>query len=208
MKLMTYRAAALALTILAAPAFAQGSAEPNMADMLNDIGVVAGNLQASIGNMTEGMEEAATSREDGARILYQVLAAARAVDEQLGEGSDVWMDLDGLLETWTANRDTAREAGETNDQMNQIADLWQERIDEAQTLQNQIIEQSARSGVLVAQLENQREFILAMYDVATADMVLAQMQQVSSELGEMNASMEAILAQAGTVAGEPAISNQ
>ena len=208
MKLMTYRAAALALTILAAPAFAQGSAEPNMADMLNDIGVVAGNLQASIGNMTEGMEEAANSREDGARILDQVLAAARAVDEQLGEGSDVWMDLDGLLETWTANRDTAREAGETNDQMNQIADLWQERIDEAQTLQNQIIEQSARSGVLVAQLENQREFILAMYDVATADMVLAQMQQVSSELGEMNASMEAILAQAGTVAGEPAISNQ
>lgn len=202
------RAFAFAVTFAASSAFAQSAEEPNMAEMLDNIGMLATGLQTSITNMTDGMETAARSSEEGTRILDEVLAAARAVDSELGEGSQVWTDLDALVTTWGENRDQAREAGEDNPRMNQIADLWQERIDEAQNLQNQIIEQSARSSVLVGQLEDQREFILAMYDVATADMVLAEMQKVSDELGEMNASMEAILAQAGTVAGDPAIAQQ
>lgn len=202
------KAVALAFALAAAPLAAQQSDEPNMAELLDTIGVVAVDLQTSIDGMIAGMARASNSVEEGTRILDEVLAAARAVDSELGTDSEVWTDLNALLDTWTLNRDSAREAGRENARMNEIADLWQARIDEANTLRDQILEQSARSGVLVEQLEDQREFIIAMYAVADADAVLAEMQQVSDELAVMNASMEEILRQAGTVAGQPAVAQQ
>lgn len=202
------KAVALAFALAAAPLAAQQSDEPNMAELLDTIGVVAVDLQTSIDGMIEGMARASNSVEEGTRILDEVLAAARAVDSELGTDSEVWTDLNALLDTWTLNRDSAREAGRENARMNEIADLWQARINDANTLRDQILEQSARSGVLVEQLEDQREFIIAMYAVADADAVLAEMQQVSDELAVMNASMEEILRQAGTVAGEPAVAQQ
>lgn len=196
---MLIRSAALALLIGASFAQAQSDTDNPMADLMAGVTATATNLSSTVETLSERIVASSNSREEGTRMLDEMLAAARDVNDSLDRDSEIWTELNEMIKEWTATRDGLRERIAENPNLEPVMDLWATRIEDANRLRTQILDQSATSQGLVEQIENQREVVLAYYEVGAADAVLMAMQEMSDDLGEMNAQMVEILSQAGIV---------
>jgi uncharacterized protein YyaL (SSP411 family) len=171
--------------------------ENPMAAAFGNVTAVAQSLQDTVANLQANIANSANSAEEGTKMLNEMLEAARGVNESLDKDSEVWVDLNALLSEWSAKRDQTFAAAQDNPAMKKVADLWAERVEQGMALRTQILDQASSSSILVADIEAQREVVLAFFEVGAADAVLASMQQISDQLGEMNAEMQSILATAG-----------
>lgn len=202
---MIIRSAALALLLGASFAHAQSDTDTDtdtgnpMSELMSGVTATANNLSATVDTLSERIVASSNSREEGTRMLDEMLAAARDVNGSLDRDSEIWTELNDLIKEWTATRDGLRERISENPNLEPVMDLWATRIEDANRLRTQILDQSATSQGLVEQIENQREVVLAYYEVGAADAVLAAMQEMSDDLGEMNSQMGEILSQAGVV---------
>lgn len=202
---MIIRSAALALLLGASFAQAQSDTDTDtdtgnpMSELMSGVTATANNLSATVDTLSERIVASSNSREEGTRMLDEMLAAARDVNSSLDRDSEIWTELNDLIKEWTATRDGLRERIPENPNLEPVMDLWATRIEDANRLRTQILDQSATSQGLVEQIENQREVVLAYYEVGAADAVLAAMQEMSDDLGEMNSQMGEILSQAGVV---------
>jgi uncharacterized protein YyaL (SSP411 family) len=187
-------ATALSLAFASAPLMAQ---ENPMAAAFGNVTTVAQSLQDTVANLQANIANSANSAEEGTKMLDEMLEAARGVNESLDRDSEVWVDLNALLSEWSAKRDQTFAAAQDNPAMKNVADLWAERVEQGMALRTQILDQASSSSILVADIEAQREVVLAFFEVGAADAVLASMQQISDQLGQMNAEMQSILATAG-----------
>jgi hypothetical protein len=197
MKLI-YRSVLVALLASATPVVAQ-TEEPDMVELVESVTVIATGLSDRVATLSEVIA-ASTDGDAAARALDEMLEAARQMQADLGRDSDVWRDINAMLEVWSERRDDLRERAVNNQALGPIADTWQARIDEALTLREQILGQSAESQALIDQIEAQREVVIAFYEANLADQALATMRAISDELGQMNEQMTSIVNQAGIVA--------
>lgn len=193
-------AATLAIA-LSGPVVAQ-SESPDIATLIESVSDVSKKLNTTISDFGSRIDASANSAEEGTKLLDEMIAAAKEVHENLDENSEIWGDLNNLMVEWGNKRDDLMKRAANNAALKPIADTWQERIDNAIVLRDQIREQSTDGVVLIEQLESQREVVLALYDAALADQVLATMQQISAELTEMNEAVGAIVDQAEIVGGQ------
>ena len=193
-----YRYAALALLATATPAFAQTN-EPDMVELVESVTTIANGLSTRVSTLSEVIA-ASTDGDAAAKALDEMLEAARQMQADLGSDSQVWTDINAMLEVWAERRDTLRDRAVTNAALAPVADTWQARIDEAMTLREQILKQSSESLALIDQIEAQREVVLAYYEAQLADQALETMRAISDELGQMNDQMTSIVNQAGVVA--------
>tara|TARA_R110002074_G_scaffold283900_2_gene455533 strand:+ start:3590 stop:4267 length:678 start_codon:yes stop_codon:yes gene_type:complete len=168
-----------------------------MAQAMSGVTEVATELQATVAQLSDDIQKSSNSSEEGARVLDEMLAAASNVNNSLDEDSEVWMELNTLLDTWSKKRDELTEKAETNPALQDVANIWQDRVTEGVALRTQILDQATASRLLVEDIEAQREVILAYYDVGATDQVLASMRKVSDQLGKMNDDMRSMLGQAG-----------
>lgn len=195
---------------LAAPIAAQEqdpAQEPDVAALVADVTNIADGLQTRITTLSDQMAMA-SDLEAGTRALDEMLAAARDVQDSLGRDSELWDEMNGMMDNWAAKRDDLLERAEDIPQLRDVAENWQTRIDRGLTLRQQIIEQAAESEALIAQIEDQREVIIAYYDAALADQALATMEAMSAELASMNDKMSGILTQANLVAETPSVAQE
>ena len=105
-----------------------------------------------------------------------------------------------MMDVWSAKRDDLLNRAVKHPALKPVAESWQTRIDRGLTLRQQIIEQSAESEALIAQIEGQREVVVADHQAALADDALETMQAMSDELGSMNERMTEIVTQANLTA--------
>jgi len=178
---------------------------PSMDQLLEGVRGTALNLQDTVALLGESILNSQNSAENGAAVLEQMLAAANDVNASLDRDSEIWINLEDLLEDWSARRDDLTARSGPNPALGPIAEQWQVRIDQARALRTQILDQATDSATMVEQIEEQREVILELYAVGAADAVLATMQALSAELGSMNTQMQIILDQTGVVAGSEGI---
>lgn len=197
MKILRLSAIALLLAS-ASPVFAQTD-EPDMVELVDSVTVIATGLSDRV----EVLSEVIASSTDGdtaAQALNEMLEAARQMQADLGSDSEVWGDINTMLDIWADRRDDLRERAADNQALSAVADTWQARIDEALVLREQIRNQSAESLALIDQIEDQREVVIAYYEADLADQALDTMRAISAELGMMNEQMSSIVSQAGIVA--------
>lgn len=199
-------AAAAVAGLLMTPAFSQ-EGDPDVAALVEDVTSIATGLQGRIETLGQQMAEA-SDLEAGTRALDEMLAAAREVHDSLSRDSVLWDEMNGMMDAWSARRDDLLERALENPALKPIAESWQTRIDRGLTLREQILEQSAESEALIAQIEDQREVIVAYYEAALADQALATMQAMSDDLGSMNERMSGILTQANLVAEAPVVAQE
>ncbi|SPJ26189.1 hypothetical protein [Palleronia abyssalis] len=202
----TFISAIAVATVLALPAAAQQD-EPDVASLVDDVTTIAQGLEGRIETLSAQMAEA-SDLEAGTKALDEMLAAAREVYDSLNRDSELWDEMNGMLDTWSERRDDLLERAADIPQLKEVADGWQGRIDRGITLRQQITEQAAESQALIAQIEDQREVIVAYYEAALADQALATMEAMSAELGTMNEKMSGILTQANLVAETPSVSQE
>ena len=206
MPLIRLCAAAFIAISLSGPTLAQSestdSESTDIASLIDSVSEVSKGLNTTISQFGTRINDSANSSEEGTRLLDEMIAAAKEVHENLDEDSKIWTDLNSLMAEWGNKRDDLLKRAAANPGLKPIADTWQERIDKALVLKDQIREQSTDGVVLIERLEAQREVVLALYDAELADQVLATMQQISSELTEMNEAIGAIVDQAEVVGGE------
>lgn len=195
---MIYRSVLVALLASATPGFAQ-TEEPDMVQLVESVSTIATGLSDRVATLGDVIA-ASTDGDAAAQALNEMLEAARQVQSDLGRDSEVWQDINDMLEIWGQRRDDLRERATQNQALGPIADTWQARIDEALTLREQILSQSAESEALIDQIEAQREVVIAYYEANLADQALATMRAISDELGMMNEQMSSIVSQAGIVA--------
>lgn len=190
--------ALIAVLSTATPVMTQ-TQEPDMAALVESVTAIAGGLSIRVETLGD-IISATTDGEKAARALDEMLDAARQMQADLGRDSVVWQDINAMLEVWGERRDDLRERAVENQALAPIAETWQVRINEALTLREQILGQSAESQALIEQIEAQREVVIALYDANLADQALDTMRAISEELGQMNEQMSSIVSQAGIVA--------
>lgn len=197
MKIVSH-ALLIALLSTATPVLAQ-TQEPDMVALVESVTSIAAGLSARVETLGD-IISATTDGDEAARALDEMLDAARQMQADLGRDSVVWQDINAMLEVWGERRDDLRKRAVENQALAPIAETWQARIDEALTLREQILSQSAESQALIEQIEAQREVVLALYDANLADQALDTMRAISDELRQMNEQLGSIVSQASIVA--------
>ncbi len=201
---------ATAIVILAVPlsGFAQSEAnqegQPDIVKLFEDVQSVASDLETKVVELEESLQASIDSREQGAEVLDQMQASAEVVFAKLAEDSEIWTALVTAMELWDNRKTEMLEKSETNPAFKQIADEWAVKVEQANKLRKQILTQRAESTALLNQIIEDREIVLAYYELGQAGRALDAMMKVSGELGRMNDSMRAIVEQTKEVAG-PAV---
>lgn len=201
-----YRSVLVALLASATPVLAQTD-EPDMVELVESVTVIATDLSDRVAVLSEVIATS-TDGDAAAQALNEMLEAARQMQADLGSDSEVWQDINAMLEIWTVRRDDLRVRAANNQALSAVADTWQARIDEALTLREQIRNQSAESLALIDQIEDQREVVIAYYEADLADQALETMRAISDELGQMNEQMSSIVSQAGIVAEPSSVATE
>ena len=184
----------------------QPPGDPQLGQLMENVTAIAEQLQSDIATLEESIAASRDSAEAGAEVLNAMLASVDKVHSSMAEESQVWSELEDLLARWEENRRSALERSETNPAFTDIAEQWQTRIERARDLQEQIITQRANSLSLRRAIEDDREVVLAYYELGQADQAIAGLQKVSESLQSLNANMQSIVETVNTVSA-PAISN-
>lgn len=193
-----YRSVLFALAISASPVAAQET-PADVANMIDNVTTISTSLSERVAAFSEIMA-ASTDGETAVRALDDMLEGVRMFQAEIGRDSTFWTDINQMLEAWSARRDDLRERSADTPRLGPIAESWQERIDMAMLLRDQIRKQSDESLALIDEIEEQREVVIALYDANLADQALSEMQAISDELGQMNEEMNAIVGQARVIA--------
>lgn len=150
----------------------QSNSGGDVANLVEDVTAIAEGLQARVSSLGDQIA-ASSDAETGTRALDEMLAAARELQESLGRDSELWDEMNGMMDNWAAKRDDLLARSQTIPALKPVADGWQSRIDAGLQLRQQILEQAAESEALIEQIEEQREVIIAYYDLDLADQALS-----------------------------------
>ena len=175
------------------------AAEPSMSGLFEKVTKVAEDLQASLADLESNIQESRNSIEKGGEVLDEMLASVTAVHDSMAEESEIWSELDALLDLWEQRRKTALEKSETNPAFLKIADEWKAKIHSAKELRKQISEERANSIALMQAIGEDREMVLAYYELGQADKALESLTKVSDSLVALNENMQTIVQTAGAV---------
>lgn len=153
----------------------------------------ANRIQGAFDRFSQAMETA--DGEESVRALEEMLEAVRAVNSNLGRDSEAWGELETLTAEWTKTRDDLIERSKSNPGLADVAKVWQAKLDRIAELKNSILDQSADSELLVEEIENKREIVLAYMQADQIDLVINEMEAMNAELTAMNDGMRNILDQ-------------
>jgi len=178
---------------------ASSSAQPNMANLLQNVNDVAHQLQTNLKNLEASIQDSRDSQEKGAKVLDEMLASVTAVHENMAEDSAIWKELDGLLDLWEQRRKETLQKSESNPAFIPIAKAWQEKINTARQLRQQISTERANSVALMRSIESDRDIVLSYYDLGQADKAIEGLKKVSANLASLNDNMQTIVKTASSV---------
>lgn len=166
---------------------------PDMAQLFEKVNGVAQELQANLTDLESSIQASRDSAEQGAKVLDEMLASVSSVHKSMAEDSEIWKELDALLEVWEKRRQETLKKSEANPAFVPIAQAWQSKLDTARTLRNQISTERANSVALIRSIESDRDIVLAYYDLGQADKAIEGLKKVGANLTSLNENMQAIV---------------
>lgn len=181
------------LSLLFGLALAQTSEPPDMANLFQKVNEVAQELQTNLGDLEANIQASRDSIEKGGEVLDEMLASVTKVHDSMAEDSEIWKELDSLLELWEKRRQETLKKSESNPAFLPIAQSWQAKLDKGRELRNQISTERANSTALMRSIASDRDIVLAYYELGEADKALAGLQKVGANLANLNENMQAIV---------------
>jgi methyl-accepting chemotaxis protein len=193
------------LTTLLCQTPARAETAADIGQLFNRVNNVAQELQANLSDLEASIDASRDSVEKGAEVLDAMLASVKKVHETMAEDSEIWQELDAVLELWEQRRQETLQKSESNPAFLPIANAWQNKLETARLLRNQISTERANSTALIRSIESDRDIVLAYYELGQADQAIASLRKVSSNLSNLNANMQKIVETANAAQQEAAI---
>lgn len=193
------------LTTLLCQTPARAETAADIGQLFNRVNNVAQELQANLSDLEASIDASRDSVEKGAEVLDAMLASVKKVHESMAEDSEIWQELDAVLELWEQRRQETLQKSESNPAFLPIANAWQNKLETARLLRNQISTERANSTALIRSIESDRDIVLAYYELGQADQAIASLRKVSSNLSNLNANMQKIVETANAAQQEAAI---
>lgn len=192
-------ALALVLVLGNVNAKAQSPAvEPNTQLLVNNVSGMVEALRQNIASLDQGIATSSDALENGEAILDSLLNSVQEINGSIAEDSETWKELNNLIARYDDERErVTKRANETgNAQLQEIAGLWQKRIDDADSLREDISRERARSQSLIKELESRREVVVEFVKLDAADLVIQNMRAIRDNLVAVNDDMEIMLEKA------------
>ena len=174
-------------------AIAQSADQPDMGRLFERVNDVAAQLQANLNGLESSIQASRDSIEKGGEVLDAMLASVTRVNESMAEDSEIWKELDALLELWEERRKETLAKSESNPAFLPIAQSWQGKLDKGRELRNQISTERANSVALMRAIQADRDIVLAYYELGQADKAIEGLRKVSANLTTLNENMQAIV---------------
>jgi len=181
------------LTLAGTVGLAQTADQPDMGRLFNKVNSVAAQLQENLSGLEANIQASRDSIEKGGEVLDAMLESVKRVNASMDEDSEIWTELDALLELWEQRRQETLTKSESNPAFLPIAQAWQSRLDTGRELRNQISTERANSLALMRAIESDRDIVLAYYELGQADKAIESLQKVSANLTSLNENMQAIV---------------
>jgi len=181
------------LTLAGTVGLAQTADQPDMGRLFNKVNSVAAQLQENLSGLEANIQASRDSIEKGGEVLDAMLESVKRVNASMDEDSEIWTELDSLLELWEQRRQETLTKSESNPAFLPIAQAWQSRLDTGRELRNQISTERANSLALMRAIESDRDIVLAYYELGQADKAIESLQKVSANLTSLNENMQAIV---------------
>ena len=181
------------LTLAGSAGLAQTADQPDMGRLFNKVNAVAAQLQENLSGLEANIQASRDSIEKGGEVLDAMLESVKRVNASMDEDSEIWTELDALLELWEQRRQETLTKSESNPAFLPIAQAWQSRLDTGRELRNQISTERANSLALMRAIESDRDIVLAYYELGQADKAIESLQKVSANLTSLNENMQAIV---------------
>lgn len=171
----------------------QTAEQPDMGRLFNKVNAVAAQLQENLSGLEANIQASRDSIEKGGEVLDAMLESVKRVNASMDEDSEIWTELDALLELWEQRRQETLTKSESNPAFLPIAQAWQSRLDKGRELRNQISTERANSLALMRAIESDRDIVLAYYELGQADKAIESLQKVGASLTSLNENMQAIV---------------
>ncbi|NVZ08804.1 hypothetical protein HW932_05970 [Allochromatium humboldtianum] len=181
------------LTLGSTAGLAQTADQPDMGRLFNKVNAVAAQLQENLSGLEANIQASRDSIEKGGEVLDAMLESVKRVNASMDEDSEIWTELDALLELWEQRRQETLTKSESNPAFLPIAQAWQSRLDKGRELRNQISTERANSLALMRAIESDRDIVLAYYELGQADKAIESLQKVGANLTSLNENMQAIV---------------
>jgi chromosome segregation ATPase len=164
-----------------------------MGRLFEKVNAVAAQLQENLSGLDANIQASRDSIEKGGEVLDAMLESVKRVNASMDEDSEIWTELDALLELWEQRRQETLTKSESNPAFLPIAQAWQSRLDKGRELRNQISTERANSLALMRAIESDRDIVLAYYELGQADKAIESLQKVGANLTSLNENMQAIV---------------
>ena len=181
------------LTLAGTAGLAQTADQPDMGRLFNKVNAVAAQLQENLSGLEANIQASRDSIEKGGEVLDAMLESVKRVNASMDEDSEIWTELDALLELWEQRRQETLTKSESNPAFLPIAQAWPSRLDKGRELRNQISTERANSLALMRAIESDRDIVLAYYELGQADKAIESLQKVGANLTSLNENMQAIV---------------
>lgn len=167
--------------------------KPDMGRLFDRVNSVAAQLQQNLNGLEANIQASRDSIEKGGAVLDAMLESVKRVNASMADDSEIWTELDALLTLWEQRRQETLTKSESNPAFLPIAQAWQSRLETGRQLRNQISTERANSLALMRAIESDRDIVLAYYELGQADKAIESLQKVSSNLTNLNESMQLIV---------------
>jgi chromosome segregation ATPase len=181
------------LALTGTASLAQPADQPDMGRLFEKVNAVAAQLQENLSGLEANIQASRDSIEKGGAVLDAMLESVKRVNASMAEDSEIWTELDALLELWEKRRQETLTQSESNPAFLPIAQAWQSRLDTGRQLRNQISTERANSLALMRAIESDRDIVLAYYELGQADKAIESLQKVGANLTSLNENMQVIV---------------
>lgn len=181
------------MVVCSAASPAQTADQPDMGRLFQKVNAVAAQLQENLSGLEANIQASRDSIEKGGAVLDAMLESVKRVNASMAEDSEIWTELDALLELWEKRRQETLTQSESNPAFLPIAQAWQSRLDTGRQLRNQISTERANSLALMRAIESDRDIVLAYYELGQADKAIESLQKVGANLTSLNENMQVIV---------------
>lgn len=177
--------------------------QSDMASLFQKVNDVAKELQTNMADLEKDIQASRDSIEKGGKVLDEMLASVTAVHDSMAEDSEIWKQLNSLLDLWEKRRKESLQKSESNPAFLPIAKAWQSKIETAKELRKQISTERANSVALMRSIQSDRDIVLSYYELGQADKAIEGLKKVSANLASLNENMQGIVKTAGAVQQQP-----
>lgn len=163
--------------------------DPDVAGLLASITSIANDLETGLDDLQDRIAASRESAERGEEVLNLMSTALEGVHGRLEQDSEIWQELEDLLEQWEEDMAAAQERAATDARWQARADAWADRIQTGTEIRRQLGDQATEANSLIQHISRERDLILEDYRLGEAQRAVDAMAEVGNQLTAFTGAM-------------------